>query len=301
MLMDQAQTMYHIVRYTTERHGLGRLEALNQNLGRAAQAMQKLARKRNHELGVYNHTSMGAKRRQRTLLDSSVRNEEGDDEEPDSFGESHAWQVLLELDSTWWSIRAVLDEYLTDAERFASSISNVAQLLHSYTSCASEYGPVHEGFSQLMKAEEAHRNALLHAWSKALPLVGLLVSKVVDSDAFAKLSLEDAKSAYAALKPRAQELCHDGAAPALSAVSGALNQSLRDGFFGQTERQLATVFKELQMLRSRGKGIPQDSLEVLQESIHRAHVAIKVTLPLHQKLIHRSVKLLCRAKSPAAG
>ena len=42
-----------------------------------------------------------------------------------------------------------------------------------------------------------------------------------------------------------QELCHDGAAPALSAVSGALNQSLRDGFFGQTERQLATVFKDL--------------------------------------------------------
>ena len=28
------------------------------------------------------------------------------------------------------------------------------------------------------KAEEAHRNGLLHAWSKALPLVGLLVSKV---------------------------------------------------------------------------------------------------------------------------
>lgn len=29
--------------------------------------------------------------------------------------------------------RAVLDEYLTDAERYASSISNVALLLHSYT------------------------------------------------------------------------------------------------------------------------------------------------------------------------
>eukprot|EP00435_Cladocopium_sp_Y103_P042468 s2372_g11.t1 len=123
----------------------------------------------------------------------------------ESFGESHAWQILLELDSTWWSIRAVLDEYLTDAERYANRISEVAKLLHSYTTCASEYGPVHEGFSQLMKAEEAHRSGLLHAWSKALPLVGLLVSKVVDSDAFAKLSLEDVKSAYAALKPRAQE------------------------------------------------------------------------------------------------
>lgn len=278
MLMDQAQTMYHIVKYTTERHGLGRLEALNKNLGLAAQAMQKLARKRNHELGVYNHTSMGAKRRQRMLLDSSVRNDGDEEEEPDSFGESHAWQVLLELDSTWWSIRAVLDEYLTDAERYASSISNVALLLHSYTSCASEYGPVHEGFSQLMKAEEAHRNGLLHAWSKALPLVGLLVSKVVDSDAFANLSLEDAKSAYAALKPRAEELCHDDATAisAISAVSGAVNQSLREGFFGQTERQLATLFKELQMLRSRAKGISKDSLEVLQESIHRAHVAIKL-------------------------
>eukprot|EP00435_Cladocopium_sp_Y103_P039841 s2372_g10.t1 len=41
-----------------------------------------------------------------------------------------------------------------------------------------------------------------------------------------------------------------------------------------------------------------DSLEVLQQSIHRAHVAIKVTLPLHQRLIHRSVNLLCRHKSP---
>jgi hypothetical protein len=44
-----------------------------------------------------------------------------------------------------------------------------------------------------------------------------------------------------------QELCHDDATAisAISAVSGAVNQSLREGFFGQTERQLATLFKDL--------------------------------------------------------
>eukprot|EP00435_Cladocopium_sp_Y103_P012033 s187_g3.t1 len=73
MLMDQAQSMYHIMKYTTERHGLGRLEALNKNLGIAAQAMQKLARRRNHELGVYNHSSTGSKRRQRVQLGSGWR------------------------------------------------------------------------------------------------------------------------------------------------------------------------------------------------------------------------------------
>lgn len=37
------------------------------------------------------------------------------------------------------------------------------------------------------------RKALDEAWSSAVPMTGLLVSKLVDSNAFVKLSIEDAK------------------------------------------------------------------------------------------------------------
>jgi len=302
-LIEGANDMYHTLKFTTKRHGLDRLEALTKNLGLATEAMQSLARARNNQLGVYHHSSVGSKKRQEALLDFATHRA-GSDEAEDLFDfgrESNTWQVLLELDSTWWSIRALLDEYLDHAERYAKSISNVAQLLQSYTSCSMEYAPVHEGFSQLMKTEKSHRITLAETWTKAMPLVGLLISKVVDGDAFAKLSIEDAKSAYEMLKPRVKELCHNDLNATQTAVALAVNTSLKEGFFGQTQHQLAVLFQELQMLRGRGENLSKDSLNQLQQTLRRAQLALQAATPLHQQLTHRSVKTLCKTQFVLSG
>ena len=50
-------------------------------------------------------------------------------------------------------------------------------MLQQYLACSSQYAPVQQAFSEVMKAEEMHRQALAEVWQTAVPLTGLLVSK----------------------------------------------------------------------------------------------------------------------------
>ncbi|CAK9058722.1 unnamed protein product [Durusdinium trenchii] len=280
-LLNKAETVHAAVKLTKQRHGLGRLQALTRNIGRAAVAIQDLARAQSHELGVYNHSSFAWKERQEQLLKSSVDRFEGDALFRD-VGSVGASPVLLELDSTWWSLRATLDKYLSSAKRYAQAMGEVASMLQSYTSCSIQYAPVHGSFSHLMKAEKEHRKALDEAWSSAVPMTGLLVSKLVDSNAFVKLSIEDAKAAYELLHSEKQ-LCNEPGESGAKRAGQVLNQTLQQGLVGQTERQLATLFQELHLLQGRlPPSSDAENADVLQQSALRAQYAIRAARPFHQ-------------------
>eukprot|EP00913_Durusdinium_trenchii_P021640 g20334.t1 len=91
------------------------------------------------------------------LLKSSVDRFEGDALFRD-VGSVGASPVLLELDSTWWSLRATLDKYLSSAKRYAQAMGEVASMLQSYTSCS-----IHNAFVKLSIEDAKAAYELLHS------------------------------------------------------------------------------------------------------------------------------------------
>ena len=83
--------------------------------------------------------------------------------------DSKAW-LLVELDTTWWKLRATFDKYLTEAKKYATVYSDAVRLLQSYMSCSLQFLDVHEGYAQFQAADTQHQEALLESWLSAFRL-----------------------------------------------------------------------------------------------------------------------------------
>ncbi|CAE7814660.1 unnamed protein product [Symbiodinium sp. CCMP2456] len=295
-------SMLHIAR----RSKLSASAAVAANVGRAAVSMQELARSRSHLLGVYSHHGRVSRQRQQRL--AAVAQSESDRqllEGGDAVGSAKSlggevWQVLLQLDSTWWALRAAFDKYLEKAKDYSSTYTSSAKLLQDYVDCAAQFGPVREAYGLLVQAEANANKALHEAWSEMVPLAGLLVSKLVDSNSLVKLSLHDVQLLLEPSLPVQQwpRLCDAGLD---AAVGSAVNRSLDEGLTGQTMQQLATMFSELMLLKSRANK-RLENLDVLEDSLERAreHMtqSFAARLLLHERMAKQVRTKFCE---PAQG
>ncbi|CAE7370621.1 unnamed protein product [Symbiodinium natans] len=238
--------------------------------------METLSRSRNHLIGVYHHRSDEWKQRQRKQR-ASIRLRE----------DSTAW-LLLELDSTWWQLRAAFDKYLTQARSYALAFSDV-KLVQSYISCSLQFLDLRAGYGVFQKVEALHEEALQEAWSAMIPLAGLLVSKVLDTRAMTKLSEEDADTALVLLT---SESC--------GRFEALVNQSFDEGLSGQTARQMSILFKELGLLRrafqAKGAEKLQDP-EAYEQLLDRAREAFEERLAVRRVLAERMRPQLCGNRS----
>ncbi|CAK8988801.1 unnamed protein product [Durusdinium trenchii] len=157
-------------------------------------------------------------------------------------------------------------------------------MLQQYLACSSQYAPVQQAFSEVMKAEEMHRQALAEVWQTAVPLTGLLVSKVMDSNAFMKLSIYDAT----ALEERLVEQgCQSWSRDKMEAFTKqATNESLETGLLGQTAQQLGFLFQELHVVKERLAEIPEE-WEAVDQSILRVNQGFEEILKLRPSLVRK--------------
>ncbi|CAE7448468.1 unnamed protein product, partial [Symbiodinium sp. KB8] len=195
--LEQAVSVLAGGRKTSKSRAMGELTV------EAATLMQKVAHSRNNLLGVYSHHSKEWKHRQKQLLRGAQRAERAESQsllESESFesplsspylgGPGDLWQVLVSLDGTWWSLRASLDKYLNQARRHAATYLAAAKTLHGYVGCSARFGEMQTRYSDFLKAEEEHLKALEEVWATAVPSAGLLLSKLVDSNALVGESAE---------------------------------------------------------------------------------------------------------------
>ncbi|CAE6961785.1 unnamed protein product [Symbiodinium natans] len=269
-----------------------------ENVARAASKMQDVARARSHVLGVYSHRNQDSKNRQRQLASAAAAKSGRlllEDELSGTKTDDSIWQVLLQLDTTWWALRAAFDKYLDQAKMHAETYQRSARLLQDYLACSAHFAEVKDAYGTLMASENAAEAALKEAWSSMLPLTGLLVSKVVDSNALIKLSLEDVRVA-------AEEFAVDGADLRLCQdphvfsdhVGRVLNQTLGEGLMAQTALQVSTLFGELLLLRERSPE-PLENMDVLQQSLERILESLQQSQAM-QPLLSEKLAKQVRAK-----
>ena len=90
--------------------------------------------------------------------------------------------LLVDLDSSWWSLRAELDKYLHVAQEQVSAYRETVSTLSDYTSkCARGFSALQLSYSKLAAVERRAHDVLQQTWSDVVPLVGLLAAKAVDA------------------------------------------------------------------------------------------------------------------------
>eukprot|EP00439_Symbiodinium_sp_Y106_P013685 s4302_g1.t5 len=263
-LIDKEE-MLHGALLSASGQGLERgSHAVAEEVTTAARAMETLSRSRNHLLGVYHHRSEEWKQRQRKQR-AAIRLRD----------DTTAW-LLVELDSTWWQLRAAFDKYLTQAKSYSLAFSDAVKLLQSYISCSIQFVDLragwgenrdldfslNAGFGAFQKVEALHGEALQEAWSAMIPLAGLLVSKVLDSRAMTKLSKEDSETTLAL---------------------GMSSESC-----GSFDAELGLLWRAFET-----KGAAPQDPEVLEQLLDRAREALEERLAVRRVLAERMRPQLC--------
>ncbi|CAE7497806.1 unnamed protein product [Symbiodinium sp. CCMP2592] len=280
-------------------------EAISAVTAKAAIHMQDLARSRNHLLGIYHHRSSQWKQGQKQLLQTARKKSATEVFaflETSQTSQNDVWQVLLALDSTWWEFRAALDKYLNQAKHYASAYLRAATTLEEYVSCSARFGEMQKYYEEFLQGEIGYSKALKEAWSTAVPLAGLLVSKLVDSNALLKLTAADAKTAeekWLQADHCTGNVTHGPASLALldTLATEVLDQTLDEGLSGQTANQLLTVLQELRMLHMSflDEGAYPEDVDVVTQTIERAAEAMQDSTALRPALAQHLLKL-CQRK-----
>jgi len=210
--LDLTSGLEQLVKRTASLHAAFR-GAATQKLSKSAEVerrvfqfatqKQEMLRKMSRILGVYKHRSEVAKRGQQRLL-GLARTSTSDLAR--QMERQSTESLLLSLDSTWWELRAIIDQQLEASSAQMQAFSHVTGLLQDYMSaCSMAYPDVLAGYHKAVASANRAKQQLKEAWQRAVPLYGLLASKVVDGDAFTHMARADLQ----AVDPQA---LHAGAA-----------------------------------------------------------------------------------------
>eukprot|EP00928_Gymnodinium_smaydae_P020031 TRINITY_DN17730_c0_g1_i1.p1 TRINITY_DN17730_c0_g1~~TRINITY_DN17730_c0_g1_i1.p1 ORF type:complete len:819 (+),score=106.30 TRINITY_DN17730_c0_g1_i1:1-2457(+) len=262
-----------------------------QNVAEYAAQMTRLLQSQGHMLGVYSQSVETSKKLQtwiRSRYEASAM---------DVVKEVQDLQInllLSDLDSSWWSLRSQFDAYLKAAHDQVAAYGEAVTSLTGYTSkCSVKFSDLKMHYTKVMKAEEHAHNVLRHTWASAVPLVGLLAAKVVDTGAFARLARADVSEA-AEKHSIVSALCNaeNRTEDALVMVRNVTGQ----GLFGQTLKQMRMVFLEMSMLKDRhafgGLGNPGD-LDTLGSAHARVEAearAVHYALPELAQEVHKQLQ-----------
>jgi len=306
-VLGRTDALEHAVSVLARGRKTSKSRAVGELTVEAARLMQEVARSRNNLLGVYSHRSSEWKNRQKQLLLGAESKSLLDSDNAlsplspinpinplSSVNPGDVWQVLVSLDGTWWSLRASLDKYLNQARRHATTYLTAAKTLHGYVGCSARFDEMQMRYRDFLKAEEEHLKALKEVWASAVPSAGLLLSKLVDSNALVKLSVADAEVALEELLQdnMCQRLARNGT-ELQALVVQRLDASLDAGLSGQTVQQLLVLMQELNMLQTSFSdvGSVPDDVDVMVQTIERAQGVLEESMALRPHLARKLSKI----------
>mmetsp|Transcript_37159 Transcript_37159/g.78845 ORF Transcript_37159/g.78845 Transcript_37159/m.78845 type:complete len:646 (-) Transcript_37159:309-2246(-) len=238
-----------------------------------AEKTEKLLDSRVSMLGVYTNTSHASKQIQHWLKEQ-LRSDE--DAASEVLMEEESLRVVMrDLDSSWWTIRDAMDDYLEAADVHIKAYRGAVSAVQEYTStCSLGFSSLKGAHKQVIKAEDKAHKVLQSAWNTIVPTLGLLASKVRDADTLGSLALADVRDLeFDGLSGEDQhEFCnltadHDDAA-VNSFVQKLISDSMSKGLYGQTVTQLRLIFLDLALLKDRfvfgGLGSPPKQSTIIE-------------------------------------
>lgn len=254
-----------------------------------AQRTGKLLQLRQQAVKAHEDAVLQVKERQRHLTMSTAQQAQ----------EHSARQLLLDLDSTWWSIRSTIDSHLHSVRQFQSVLSDTMTLLEGFSQqCSVKWHDVLKGYDRLSSTETEFQQGLQSMWLEVLPKAGLLSDQLLHGDAFSRLLEFDANSldVPSIMASSKEEDNSDTLSDCVDAMTSRLQTALSQGFAHQMLLQVRTVFAELASLRDRfhfeGMGDPEDSKLLatrLQQAEEAHETARSILMPkLVQQLATQS-------------
>ena len=114
-------------------------------------------------------------------------------------------------------------------------------LLDTYTQCGAGFAELKAAYASSGRAHESEQRTLREAWAAANAAIGLMAAQVADTGMLQELATHDSAEATSATG----DLCNE------TAFMKAAVEAVREGLFGQTVRQLDTLFTEMALLWQR--------------------------------------------------
>eukprot|EP00928_Gymnodinium_smaydae_P001412 TRINITY_DN10523_c1_g1_i4.p1 TRINITY_DN10523_c1_g1~~TRINITY_DN10523_c1_g1_i4.p1 ORF type:complete len:1895 (+),score=391.40 TRINITY_DN10523_c1_g1_i4:76-5760(+) len=249
-------------------------------------------------LGTYHHSSMESKESQRLLRSRWQAHAES--QLLKQFQDESTQWLLSDLDTTWWSLRGHLDEYLHAFSAQHESLKETTQVLEAYTSsCTVGFSALQPSFRKVVGSEKRAHAVLRSTWAASVPLVGLIAAKVVDEDVFGRLARADVAAEIEFPGPDLRRrICAHNA----TAVSDQVFEAVGKGLFFQTVQQLHVAFNAMVMLKDRfvygGLGEPDDA-DTVEAAWARVEASYRSTTEGLPSLVREAVLHAVSAASDA--
>lgn len=298
-LAQEAEALQATVRVSTSASTKAPTAA--QTARRSAQLlvqMQQVLQTRLYSLGVYRNSVDRAKAQIRRLARKRVATAA---DVVDEIRETTATAFLLDMDSTWWTLRSSIDSYLELAAEQAHSYGSAFSLLDAYTtSCTAGFDELQKAYRHTQAAEGAAHVQLRTTYGDVTKALGSLAAKIEDGNAFQQLARLDLGAVGAdALGANRSSVCSGSDdATALAAASAALTTAFKDGLMEQTWSQLRVSFMEVPALVERFKagGMRAPDVKWATQAWFRIAHAYKTTTDSRDELTREWISRIRRTE-----
>jgi len=300
-LVSQTQHL-HATMHHASRETLAKSAVAERRVHSYVKGMQSRLEEHAKMLGVYAQRGVQSKQRQR-LLFSKVEPRLRD---VVWLVEHQATETLLwQLDSTWWDLRALVDDFLDGTSKMNEAFGTAVEMLQDYTSqCSMEYPQLLKHYRAAVDAENSAHDSLRDTWRKMLPLLGKLAATITDEDALNRLARSDLidivaqggniSAAGDGGVMLIQAVCRGGE-HADASVRQAVEGAVESGLWGQTVRQLTSLAAEVTAMSNRYSfggmgGAPHK--DIVAAAMHRLASAIHASSAAMPDLVKDATSLL---------
>ncbi|CAE7666293.1 CD163 [Symbiodinium sp. CCMP2592] len=283
---------------------MAREEQLQHETLQAASRMNRLLSQRGQTLGIYENSASARKLAQRILMGGFGNLTARDLLEHDTL--QNAEQAMQFFDSSWWSIRRSLDDYLQAADDHISSVRFAGEVLQGYTAtCSTGFTQLKEAYGASAQAKRKAHSVLQKTWSSVVSDFGNMAAQIQDGALFIKLMLHDVEAvreqALGSLEASArEEFCSNDTQKSLAVLRDQLQAAVDTGLAGQTLRQIRTLSWEMAMLGNRftSAGLQVPNAKLVHEAESMMGASVQATRQLLPDLVLRWRASLCKAQSP---
>eukprot|EP00931_Biecheleriopsis_adriatica_P111220 TRINITY_DN8558_c0_g2_i1.p1 TRINITY_DN8558_c0_g2~~TRINITY_DN8558_c0_g2_i1.p1 ORF type:complete len:682 (+),score=140.03 TRINITY_DN8558_c0_g2_i1:216-2261(+) len=293
LLQQHGEQLQAVLANARRGASVSKAEAVAEQVARYAHRMQQELRQSSKVIGIYQKTSEAQKLRQKDFTSGGgvlARLMA-------QLEEQQATEMLLKLDSHWWTLRGVLDKYLDASGAATTAYENAFSMLDSYTAeCSATFKALKETYAHAMAADRRSKAALKEAWDTATPQLGLMAALVADGDVFSVLARSDVKAAMSMpsnlSKVELEAMCAEAPKQDSSVSATATSKNITEkvvlrvlngGLVGQTVQQFHVSFREVALLAARRASAQgrmeakKEDLEELEGSLRRVWGALQVT------------------------
>lgn len=215
-------------------------------------------------LGMFRHTSAVSQQQQQLLMGAAQASLTDVHQQ---IEQQNSGAVMLNFDTTWWQLRSIFDTFLANSSTLVDSFDHVVNLLEMYTSmCSVSYEEMKQDYDNFIELGEEAKSTLHDAWRKAVPLVELLVSNVVNGKLFVKLARADVQrvdrtTILGGKNPSGRgvlgvnQFCASQPGGSMfeaakEAIRRALMQDVGHSLWLQSSTQLSTVFSDMAAMQN---------------------------------------------------